>query len=72
MQDRYKKDMNQDFKTAYLRLQEINAYLKDNQIIDITELVGLQNEAKLLYEFLQKYLFVETQHDAPVFESDPS
>lgn len=56
--------MNQDFKTAYTRLQEINSYLKDNQLIDISELVGLQSEAKLLYEFLQKYLVAESNNDA--------
>ena len=64
MQDRYKKSiyswynnpMIQDFKTAYERLQSIAAYLKSDQIIDIDQLMILQEEAKVLHEFLQSKL----------------
>jgi uncharacterized metal-binding protein len=45
-----------DFKTAYQRLQEIVVYIKSNQIIDIEELISLQEEAKILYDFLQTKL----------------
>jgi predicted RNA-binding protein with EMAP domain len=70
LQDRYKKSiyswysnaMIQDFKTAYERLQSIATYLKSDQIIDVDELMKLQEEAKLLHEFLQSKL-LNSSHD---------
>lgn len=41
-----------DFKTSYLRLEEICAIIKNNSILDIDELIQLQEEAKSLYEYL--------------------
>ncbi len=59
--------MYTDFKTAYLRLQEIAQIIKSSTIIDIEELVQLQAEAKSLYEFLQsKLLSSPAQDDAIV------
>ncbi|MEY3232690.1 MAG: hypothetical protein RLZ54_705 [Candidatus Parcubacteria bacterium] len=43
-----------DFKTAYQRLEEINYYIKSEEIIDIDKLIALQEEAKALYNFLQE------------------
>ncbi len=54
--------MIQDFKTAYERLQSIATYLKSDQIIDVDELMKLQEEAKLLHEFLQSKL-LNSSHD---------
>lgn len=45
-----------DFKTAYLRLEEIVKYIKTNQVIDIEELLRMQEESKELYEYLQTCL----------------
>lgn len=45
-----------DFKTAYLRLQEIAQIIKSTPVIDIEELMKLQEEAKSLYDFLQAKL----------------
>lgn len=55
--------MIQDFKTAYERLQEIANYLKSDQIIDIDQLVVLQEEAKILYEFLHNKLLNSSSHE---------
>ena len=45
-----------DFKIAYMRLQEITQIIKSTPVIDIEELMKLQEEAKTLYDFLQKKL----------------
>lgn len=45
-----------DFKTCYLRLEEISNLIKNTTIIDIDQLVALQEEAKQLYDFLTKQL----------------
>jgi len=50
--------MPTDFKTAYLRLQQIAQIIKSTPVIDIEELLKLQSEAKELHEFLQSKLLI--------------
>jgi hypothetical protein len=45
--------MQQNFKTAFLRLREIQEKLETEEIIDVDELINLQKEAKELYEFCE-------------------
>lgn len=45
-----------DFKSAYLRLQQIAALFKSGEILDVNEMITLQEESKQLYEYLQTQL----------------
>lgn len=45
--------MQQNFKTSFLRLREIQEKLETEEIIDVDELINLQKEAKELYEFCE-------------------
>jgi hypothetical protein len=43
--------MKTDFKTAFIRLRQIQQDLEREEIIDVDKLIELQKEAKELYEF---------------------
>lgn len=45
-----------EFKQAFMRLQEINQLLKSDELIDVSEIIELQQEAKYLYDFCNKEL----------------
>ncbi len=45
--------MIKNFKTAFIRLREIQEELENEEIIDVDKLIELQKEAKELYEFCE-------------------
>ncbi len=51
------------FKEAYQRLEQIYNLLKNNEIIDIDEIINLQKEAEKLYNYCNDILKKVNQND---------
>ena len=45
-----------DFVKSFTRLQEIHTELQHNSLVDISQIMQLQEEAKKMYEYCNKQL----------------